>query len=279
MEHLLLIDGHNLLFQMVFGMPARIVNREGRPIQGVIGFVGALSKMIARLHPTHVLVLFDGEHHNLRTDLDPAYKANRPDWSEEEETPFEQLPFICSALSYMGIPYHEVTEGETDDVIAGYCLKRPSGTHITVASWDSDFFQLIDEHIHVLRYRGDHSTLCDIAYVEKTCGVPPCRYADYKALVGDHADNIQGVPKVGPKTAAALITQFGSVDGILAHTNEIARPAVRQAVESARERLCCNMKLIRLSDCVPLPFSMDELRYRSTSERTTDILKAVSVLP
>ena len=102
MEKLLLIDGSNLLFQMFFGMPARIVNHRGKPIQGTLGFVGALLKIIRMIQPSHVAVLFDGACENPRRDLDEAYKANRPDWEEEAETPFDQLPDIYDALDALG---------------------------------------------------------------------------------------------------------------------------------------------------------------------------------
>ena len=102
---LLLVDGSNLLFQMFFGMPARIVNAQGKAIQGTLGFVGALLKIIRRVKPTHVAVLFDGESHNPRTDVDAEYKVNREDYSvvPEEENPFSQLPDIYAALDFLGL--------------------------------------------------------------------------------------------------------------------------------------------------------------------------------
>ena len=96
MEKFLIVDGSTLLFQMFYGMPARIVNKEGKAIQGTLGFVGALLKIIRQVQPTRLVVLFDGEHHNERKDIDENYKANRPDFSQmpEEETPFSQLPDV-----------------------------------------------------------------------------------------------------------------------------------------------------------------------------------------
>ena len=95
-KRLMLVDGSNLLFQMFYGMPSRIVNRDGKPIQGTLGFVGALLKMIRMIHPTHLAVFFDGECANPRQKLDGEYKANRVDYSQmaEEDTPFYQLPDI-----------------------------------------------------------------------------------------------------------------------------------------------------------------------------------------
>ena len=129
-NRLLIVDGSNLLFQMFFGMPARIVNRQGKAIQGTLGFVGALLKIIRRTRPTHVVVLFDGEHESVRAQLNADYKANRADYSQtpEEETPFSQLPDVYAALGYLGIRYAETETCEADDWIAGYaltCAGRP----------------------------------------------------------------------------------------------------------------------------------------------------------
>ena len=107
MDKLLVVDGSNLLFQMFYGMPTRIVGKHGKSIHGTLGFIGALLKIIKMTAPTHVVVLFDGACHNERCDLNADYKANRPDYSQmaEEETPFCQLPDIFKALEYLGISY------------------------------------------------------------------------------------------------------------------------------------------------------------------------------
>ena len=164
MSKLLLIDGHCLLFQMFYGMPARIVGKNGHAIQGTLGFVGALRKMIAMTHPTHVAVIFDGEVHNPRTDLDADYKANREDFSDidEDDNPFSQLPDIYAALDLMGIAHTETTDCETDDVLAAYAKTYGQDSAIVIASQDSDFFQLISDKVTILRYRGDHSLKCDV---------------------------------------------------------------------------------------------------------------------
>lgn len=124
MDRLLLVDGSNLLFQMFFGMPARIVNAQGKPIQGTLGFVGALLKIIRMTQPTHIAVLFDGEHVNERTEINADYQANRIDYSQtpEENSPFSQLPDIYAALDCLGICHTETINCETVDWIAGYAL-------------------------------------------------------------------------------------------------------------------------------------------------------------
>ena len=279
MDKLLVVDGSNLLFQMFYGMPARIVGKHGKPIHGTLGFVGALIKVIKKIQPTHAVVLFDGESQNERKKIDEEYKANRPDYSllPEEETPFCQLPDIYAALDYLKIKHTETTDCETDDLVAGYARVYGKKTEVTVLSFDSDFFQLIGEQVRVLRYRGEQSVLCDSAYVKNRYGVAPAQYADWKALVGDTADNIQGVRGIGPKTAASLLLEFGDLDELLKNTERIAKKAAREAILSSLDRIEKNRALIALNGCACLPFSLEELTYSYAGERTGEVLTAIEI--
>ncbi len=278
-NRLLIVDGSNLLFQMFFGMPARIVGRDGKSIQGTLGFVGALLKIIRNTAPSHVVVLFDGECENARKQLDTDYKANRPDYSEvaDEDNPFSQLPDIYAALDYLGIAHAETTNCETDDVIAGYALAYGEEMEIVISSFDSDFFQLITERVSVLRYRGDHTVICTPDYIREKLGVSPAQYADYKSLTGDTADNIKGADKVGPKTAVALMAQFGSLDNLLANVSQIAKPSVRASIQKDIARLQINYQLIKLGSSATLPFVLDELIYADTGITTTEVLTGIGL--
>ena len=277
--HILLVDGSNLLFQMFYGMPARIIGRQGRPIQGTLGFVGALLKIVRKLQPTHLAVLFDGETHNPRGDLDENYKANREDFSQmpEEETPFSQLPDVYAALDYLGICHCETTDCETDDWMASYALGLGKAHKMTLMSLDSDFFQLITEHVNVLRYRGDHSVLCDIAYIREKLNIEPCQYADFKSLTGDASDNIRGAAKIGPKTAANLMGRFGSLNNLLDHLDQVEKPSIRESLLANKERLLLNQKLIRLEAKYPVPFSLQEMAYTYDGQTSTQVLTAIGV--
>ncbi len=279
MNRLLLVDGSNLLFQMFFGMPSRIIGRNGKPIQGTLGFVGALIKIVKMTSPTHILVIFDGEAHNPRTDLDPDYKANRPDYSElaDEDNPFTQLPYIYAALDFMNIPRYETVDCEADDVIAAYCHRCDADTSVTVSSFDSDLFQLVGERVRILRYRGENSVICDTGYVLQRLGLPPERYADYKSLVGDTSDNIRGVTGIGPKTAAALINEYGSLEGLLAHADEIGRPRLRASIIAERDRILRNASLIRLTGDRPLPLELCELAYTYDGSTTRAVLDSIGL--
>ncbi len=278
-SHILLVDGSNLLFQMFYGMPARIIGKSGKPIQGTLGFVGALLKMIRWIQPTHVAVLFDGESENPRDALDENYKANREDYSlvPEEETPFSQMPDVYAALDCLGICHKETENCETDDWMAAYALGMGKTHKMTIVSQDSDFFQLITDKVTVLRYRGDKSVCCNPAYIQEKLGVAPCQYADFKSLTGDTADNIRGADKVGPKTAALLMEQFGSLENLLQNSHKISKPSIKKSVEKNKDRLRLNYQLICLDGKCPVPFTLEEMAYTYQGQTSTQVLTQIGV--
>lgn len=279
MQTLLVVDGHNLLFQMFFGMPARIANKEGKPIQGTLGFVGALLKIIRMTEPTHVVALFDGEHQNERVSLDAQYKAGRVDYSKvnEDENPFSQLQDVYAALDFMGIRHVEVEKVEADDVAAAYVLAYGADGRVVIASFDSDFFQLIGDNVSVLRYRGKKTVLCDKGYIHARYGIAPEQYADLKALTGDRADHIPGAGGIGPKTAVGLLQRFGTLERILANAQQIEKPSVRASVLQNAERLRLNRQLIRLGGAADLPFCLEELAYRDNGVTTGAVLVGIGL--
>lgn len=303
MRKLLLVDGSNLLFQMFYGMPARIMNNEGKPVHGVLGFVGALLKIIRMVQPSHVAVLFDGECANERSELVEEYKANRLDYSQVEEcdNPYSQLEDIYSALDYLGIRHAETTCCEVDDWMAGYTLKygtdkyiknkeevvshkisvdklSDNNIEIVISSFDSDFFQLITDSVSVLRYHGKNTVICTPDFVRGKYGIEPQQYADFKAMVGDSADNIKGAPKIGPKTAASLLNQYGTLDEILANVEQISKPSIRQSLINNADRLRVNYRIIKLTDSSVLPFSLEQLSYTLPDGTTTrSVLQAIGL--
>ncbi len=279
MEKLLIVDGSNLLFQMFYGMPARIVNGQGRPIQGTLGFVGALLKMICMTQPTHVAVVFDGDCQNPRKEIDADYKANRPDYSRmpEEETPFSQLPDIFAALRFLGICHAETQCCEADDWISGYARALGDCMNVVIASQDSDFFQLIRDQVTVLRYRGKCSTFCDPGYITQRLQIRPEQYADFKAMVGDNADNIRGAERIGVKTAAMLLQRFGCLQAVIDGAEQVERPSIRKSLRDNASRLQHNYDLIYLKGADALPFSVDDMRYLPRGMTTMEVLRAVGI--
>lgn len=279
-NRLLLIDGHHLLFQMFYGMPAKIPSLDGKDIRAPIGFVGAVTRLIAMTAPTHVAVIFDSQTHNPRVDMMEEYKANRPDYSEmpEEENPFSSLPIIYDALDAMNIPHTEATDCECDDVIAGYALHYKNEAEIVISSHDSDYFQLICDTVRVVRYRGDSSVLCDEAYVMAKFATRPEFYADAKALFGDTADNVRGIRGIGPKLAARLVNTYGHLEDILNDTSVIKEDRLRRLVEENRDTVRLNYSLIKLSEGAVLPFSLDEMLFDGCCHKTMDVMRRIGVL-
>lgn len=280
MDRLLIVDGSNLLFQMFYGMPARIVAVDGHPVQGTLGFIGALLKVIRKTNPSHIVVLFDGENDNPRKALDEKYKANREDYSqmEEDETPFGQLSDICDGLQLLNIPYYETEHMEADDLIASYALQhnRQGGESI-ILSQDSDFFQLVSEHTHVFRYRGERSSLITPEYIREKFNISPRQYADFKSLVGDGSDNIKGIPRIGPKTAAKLLNQYNDIDGLLRSLEDVTPVYVKESLSGNRQRLIKNSRLITLEGEEKLPISISSLVWKDAGLSVRSIMEELSL--
>lgn len=279
---LLLVDGSGLLFQMFYGMPARIVGKNGQPVHAVFGFIGALLKVIRQTEATHVLVLFDGETGNFRSELSADYKANRPDYSAvpEEETPFSQLSDIKRVLDRLAVPYYEVTENwEADDVIASYALSIGGEDTAVILSQDKDYLQLVSDRVRVFCYRGKQSVLYDEKTVTEKFGIAPRFFSDFKALAGDASDNVRGLPGIGPKTACELICRFGGVSDILAHVEDIPKPSVRKTVAEFAGTLLLNKQLVILTGDVPVPYSFDKLAIPDAPfPETAEALRSAGIM-
>lgn len=277
---MLLVDGMNLHFQMFFGMPARILNSQGKAIQGVMGFVGAIRKIIEMTKPTHVLAIFDGEHHNPRTDIDSEYKANRPDLSDvpDEENPFLQLPDVYAALDAIKIAHCETSVCEADDLIASYAKRFEAASRITISSFDSDFFQLIGPNTSILRYRGERSIVCDQEYLREKYNIEGNQYVDFKSLTGDTADNIRGVDGVGQKTASKLISQFGDLNNLMENYQSIESQRLRERIEGTLERLKLNRTLIQMDCNQELPYQMEDLEFTAKIPKTRAVLSEIGLL-
>jgi DNA polymerase-1 len=264
---------------MFFGMPSRIIGKSGQQIQGIVGFVGAVNRLIDMTNASNVAVFFDSATENPRKALLEEYKENRPDWTEvaDEDNPFTQLPYIYKALDFMGICHAEIKGAETDDVIASYALTKSKDADIFISSFDSDYFQLISDSVKVIRYKGKCSVFIDTAFVSERLGICPCLYPDFKSLVGDTADNIKGIHGIGPKTASKLICAYGSIENMLSDTSVIKEEKLRTLLEENADLLRRNLCLIKLDSHAPMPFSLDELEFSAPRIRTMAIIDAIGI--
>jgi DNA polymerase-1 len=247
MNRLLLVDGHNLLFKAFYGVPEKILS-NGKPVQGIIGFIGITVKFIRNVEPTHLLVVFDPEEKPSRIELYSQYKQNRQDFSNspERENPFSQLIDIKRALDNLGIRFCEQAGCEADDLIASYTAQ--SSGEVVIASTDTDFLQLVNERTSVYRYHGKKSVWFNESMVLQRYGVHPSRFLEYKSLIGDKSDTIAGVKGIGPKTAIKVLD------------NRRGLTPVEQVIF---ER---NKGLIKLNTEVNLPYHINQLSFSNKLE-------------
>lgn len=272
MNRLLIIDGHNLHFQIFFGIQARLKKKPGKVSPFGVGFTGAMKRIIRFAKPTHIVVIFDGEHENPRRALYPAYKANRPDYSllPDDENPYLQLPVVRDALDRMKIRYIETTTVEADDLIAVCCEKFRSAADIIVCSHDHDFYQLLGSHVKLMNYSGKQGSYYDEKNFREEFHISPRRFADYKALTGDKSDNIPGVRGVGAVSAVRLLNRFGGIEGIIEHTGEVRQKKLRRCLVEGVDRMRLNYRLVKLGgeqyDSVELPWKLADLAYSEPEE-------------
>jgi len=265
---LLLIDGHSLAFRAFFALlPAgRFVTSDGQHTEVPYGFITSLLKFIKEERPTHVAVAFDISRYSFRTREYEAYKDGRG------ETPPEfigQVPLLQEALDAMRIKWLVKEDYEADDILATLATRgAEAGYEVLVVSGDRDTFQLIRDGVTILY----PSTLgvgefkrYDAAAVHEKYKVWPEQYPELAALVGEKADNLPGITKVGPVTAAKWIAQWGTVDEILAHADEI--PGVAgQNLRDERENAIRNRRLNALVRDLELQYSIDDLTHGPIDE-------------
>lgn len=248
----MLIDGHNLLFRMFYGIPGPIYNTNNQDIRAVVGFVGGVTKAIKEFSADELIIVFDSESSTSdRVEIDEDYKSNRVDYSQvaEEENPFTQLPMIYQVLDTMGIDYLEATTCEADDYIASLS-KYYHDKEVIIMSTDRDFLQLVSNRIMVYSPRGKMSIEFDADKVFEKFSVEPKQIIDYKILVGDKSDNIEGVKSIGPKTAVKILAE-GSLDFILTGKSNLADKLYKK-LEDARGVIEKNRLLITMDQDIPI---------------------------
>jgi DNA polymerase-1 len=259
--HLYLVDGSSYIFRAFHRLPP-LTNRHGLNVGAVYGYTTMLWKLAESLHkedgPTHLAVIFDASAKTFRNDMYDGYKAHRPP-PPPELVP--QFPLIRDATRAFSLPCIEEDGLEADDIIACYskaALKE--GWKVTIVSSDKDLMQLIEPGLDLLDTMNDRRI--DRDYVIGKFGVPPEQLGDVLALMGDSVDNVPGVPGIGPKTAAQLIQDYGDVESVLAHADEIKKPKLRENLIEHADNARLSRELVRLVCDSPLPQPLDELAMK-----------------
>ncbi|MFV2005406.1 MAG: DNA polymerase I [Gammaproteobacteria bacterium] len=213
---LILVDGSSYLFRAFHALPP-LTNSKGQPTGAVYGVINMLNKLVDEYKPEHIAVVFDARGKTFRNDLYEEYKAHRPPMPDELRSQIEPLHELVEAL---GFPIIVVPGVEADDVIGTYAKHATEQNIDTlISTGDKDLAQLVNPHVTLINTM--NNLLLDEAGVVEKFGVPPDTIIDYLALMGDTSDNIPGIPKVGPKTAAKWLTQYDSLDNLIAHADEI----------------------------------------------------------
>ncbi len=261
MEKLVLIDGHSILNRAFYGVPD-LTNSAGLHTNAVYGFLNILFKILEEESPDYLLVAFDVHAPTFRHEIYKEYKGTRKPMPEELR---EQVPVLKEVLSAMGIKMLEKAGLEADDIL-GTVAKRAEkdGMAVSLVSGDRDLLQVATDviKIRIPKTKGGKTEIEDYhaADVEAKYQVDPIGFIDLKALMGDSADNIPGVPKVGEKTATELMVQFGSLDNIYAHVDEVAKKSVRESLKNNQELAYLSKTLATINVDSPLEFSFDEAK-------------------
>ena len=266
MSKLFLIDAYALIYRSYYAfIRAPRINSKGLNTSAVMGFCNTLNEVLNKEKPTHIGVAFD-HGKTFRHDAFPEYKAQR------EETPEDiklSVPIIKDVLAAMNIPILQVDGFEADDVIGTLATKAGAeGVETYMLTPDKDYGQLVRSNVYM--YKPRHGGGYDIigeSEIEEKYGIPtPAQVIDLLALMGDSADNFPGCPGVGEKTAVKLINQFGNIDNMLNHTDEL-KGKMREKVENAVDDIRMSKFLATIRTDVPIELNLDELAVTSPDEK------------
>ena len=280
MKNLVLIDGNSLLNRAFYGMRP-LTTRDGTPTNAVFGFIKLLLKLITDLAPDKLIVAFDLKAPTFRHKMYEGYKATRKPMPEDLVV---QVGILKELLRSMRFTLCEKEGYEADDLI-GTLSHQFEDTKSLIITGDRDAYQLVDARTDVYFTKTGVSELLKLnqSNFEEIIGYAPARVIDMKALMGDHSDNIPGVPGIGEKTALDLVRRFGDLDGVYAHLDEVT-PAVKKKLESGKESAYLSRTLATIDRNVPIvlpkdaghifmPFS-EEVRTQFLQLEFTSLLKA-----
>ena len=253
MTDLVLIDGSSYLYRAYHALPA-LSNSQGEPTGALHGVLTMIQKLVREQQPAHIAVVFDAPGKTFRDDIYPEYKATRPPMPDELRS---QVQPILDAVTAMGLPLLRVSGVEADDVIGTLCEQASKrGIKVLVSTGDKDLAQLVDDSVTLVNTMND--TTLDRDGVRNKFDVSPEQIVDFLALVGDSSDNIPGVPKVGPKTAAKWLNQYDSAAGIVAHAEEI-KGKVGESLRENLDQLELSRELATIRRDVDLDVGIDDL--------------------
>lgn len=261
MSKLVLVDGHSILNRAFYGVPD-LTNAAGLHTNAIYGFLNILFKILDEESPDYLTVAFDVKAPTFRHEMFQEYKGTRKPMPEELR---EQVPVMKEVLQAMGIRIIEQAGYEADDIL-GTLAKRAEaeGIEVSLVSGDRDLLQIATDKIKIRipKTKGGKTEIEDYyaADVEAKYQVNPIQFIDLKALMGDTADNIPGVPKVGEKTATDLMVQFGSLDGIYEHIDEVTKKSIKESLIQNKDLAYLSKELATIKIDSPVVYTFEEAR-------------------
>jgi DNA polymerase-1 len=269
-KKLYLIDGSGFIFRAFHAIPP-LTREDGTQVNAVYGFCTMLSKLLNEYHAEHVAVIFDAARKNFRNEIYPDYKAHRP------PTPPELIPqfdLIREATEAYHIPWFAEEGYEADDLIATFAeFGKKNQFEVIIVSSDKDLMQLVTQDVTLF----DHFKNVFITpnQVIEKYGVPPEKMIEIQSLMGDSSDNVPGVPKIGPKTAAELILQFGSLEHLLENLDKIPQKGRRENLIEHQEMARLSHKLVTLKKDVPIEVTIENFERKPFDfQKLIDFMKA-----
>ena len=258
MTKLLLLDGNSLTYRAFFALPTDMATAGGQVTNAVFGFTSMLINLVKDHQPDSIVAAFDRPEKTFRHESIPTYKANR---DEAPDILRQQMGLVREVVDALGVVAVDLAGYEADDIIATLAEQaKARGDDVVIVTGDRDTYQLVeDPHVKVLYNRrgvSDYAFYDEAGILERT-GVTPELYPQYAALRGDPSDNLPGVPGVGEKTAAKLITTYGGIDGIYEHL-DAQTPKLRASLAEHEERVRENARVMLLQRDVPVEVDLDD---------------------
>ncbi len=250
-EKLVLIDGHSIINRAFYGVPD-LTNSAGLHTNAIYGFLNILFKLLDEEQPDYLVVAFDEHAPTFRHEMYPEYKGTRGAMADELR---EQVPVLRQLLEAMQVMCVSKAGYEADDLLGTLAKKsEKAGIEVKLVSGDRDLLQIATEHIciRIPHTKGGKTTIDDFYAkdVREKYQVDPDGFIQLKALMGDTSDNVPGVPKVGEKTATQLLVEFGSIENLYAHLDQVSKKSIRESLEQNRELLDLSLKLVTIkTDC------------------------------
>lgn len=266
---LLLIDGSSVAYRAFFALYNQIdrfKSPSGLHTNAIYGFHLMLNHLLERVQPTHILVAFDAGKTTLRTEMYADYKAGRAKTPDEFR---EQLPFIREMLQHLGIHYYDLAQYEADDII-GTLDKMAEKTavpyDVTIVSGDKDLIQLTDDNTVVEISKKGVAEFEEFtpAYLMEKMGISPVQFIDLKALMGDKSDNIPGVTKIGEKTGLKLLLEYGSLEGIYDHIDQLKQSKMKENLIKDKEIAFLSRKLVTIDTQAPIEIGLEDILYQGS---------------